>query len=542
MENKIRIPVLSHTRRNALSTHSAMLTQGRQINPEAEAPKEVHTQCMFQPNATWPTGTATPALDRQFQNPCGIDRPIGSTVALSPYQKRLDHLNENRALAACIPPDAFERGVPLKECDSSNGFYFNKYTASEHSQLVVEIGIYLSGIPGIESGPNSRPASFGEENKTETESYQNLRGDIKNMVLNGEAGTANNPVTIASDKDGPNPNQVRQDDMPELPRAQCDEEDEEERAELPSGPPYYESATDAANLGPIDDSVKNPNHDGTGISATPGASRASAAKSTLPDAPVKQLPYDWNMQAIFLSCKAADTLYNDCTAYVDKTRKLFPDVFEHESIDETLRDLPQISMRFPGLKDAKTLMPLTRPVPLVRSRVVDITKTTKSTKSSREIVEASLSFAHGRKINFTDPEVADQEAEANGVDSGFALTGNVFARSTWQRFTMSALDARGMLTPAESVRVNDQGLGLRLRVRNARAHAKHEWLKNHPYLEGGSRASLLSFQAQDRAKRSRTGGDEAECDETSDGAKRRATEQTTKAACISDAMDIDASV
>ena len=68
------------------------------------------------------------------------------------------------------------------------------------------------------------------------------------------------------------------------------------------------------------------------------------------------------------------------------------------------------------------------------------------------------SFSHGRAIAYNDPEVLEQEAEARGLDSGITMEGNLFARSTWQRFTLSALDARGMRTSEEEARVADQGL------------------------------------------------------------------------------------
>ena len=61
---------------------------------------------------------ATPAgPTRSSSSPMGIERPHNSTVATSGFQTRLDHLTNRRALPACILPEGFERGVPIKECD-----------------------------------------------------------------------------------------------------------------------------------------------------------------------------------------------------------------------------------------------------------------------------------------------------------------------------------------------------------------------------------------------------------------------------------------
>ena len=149
------------------------------------------------------------------------------------------------------------------------------------------------------------------------------------------------------------------------------------------------------------------------------------------------------------------------------------------------------------------------------------------------------SFAQGRSVKYNDPEVQEREAEARGIDSNFVLEGNVFARSTWLKFTLSALDARGMLTPAEARRVNDQGLNLRLRVRNARANAEHE--KANKHLNGESLAKCRSFAAQARQKRARAAAgfndEEEESVELSEGSKRLATERKVQSSIIKDMID-----
>jgi len=90
--------------------------------------------------------------------------------------------------------------------------------------------------------------------------------------------------------------------------------------------------------------------------------------------------------------------------------------------------------------------------------------------------------------------------------------------------------------------VNDQGLCLRLRVRNARAHAKHP--KANKHLNGASLATTQTFQAQARRKRERAaaGIDEEEKAEEymTASAKRRAKEVELVHEMQNDAMEIDA--
>jgi hypothetical protein len=123
------------------------------------------------------------------------------------------------------------------------------------------------------------------------------------------------------------------------------------------------------------------------------------------------------------------------------------------------------------------------------------------------------------------------------------MKGNLFARSTWQRFTLSALEARGMLTPEEVGRVNDQGLCLRWRVRNHRAASEHPLA--HPALEGCTMANSLSFAAQERRKRERPNQEEEEEDTElygSHAAKKRALEQLAADEMLVDACDAEPTV
>ena len=233
---------------------------------------------------------------------------------------------------------------------------------------------------------------------------------------------------------------------------------------------------------------------------TEGAAATAAAATADPNAEQDTLPYEWDQFAMFATCKMIDTLHNDCHGYVEGAIGGFKDVFTKEDREATLAGLPQICMRFPGIKEKdKALFPLSRSVPLVQSRFCDVAQQINSKRPCKELTEAVHSFAHGRAIGFNDPEVAEHEAETRGIDTGFSMEGNVFARSTWQRFTLSALETRGMLTDGEVKRVNDQGLCLRLRVRNHRHAELHE--NADPHLKDCTFAKPNSFSAQERYKR-----------------------------------------
>ena len=546
-ENKVRIPVFNHARRNGLNSLSKMKSRNQPFS-NLSLPSKVHPNNMFRWDAD-----GNVVHDAAFQTPAGIDRPMDSTVATSGYQKRLDHLNNYRSLPACIAPDACERGTLVKESEEINGIYFNKSVASEHSQLVLEMGMYLSNVPGIMGADiQNLPVTFripSANTSEEARKKEELEEDAyQEMLLEREkAAPSGAPPQAGTIPEDPDPATVRQDAFPAYDNAAGeveeeddeDNEDDEDDAGYEAPPPLVENS-DNADLMPLEVNVSNPASVGTGIRAEPGAAAASAAKSLEPDAPVTSIPYSWDMSATFLSCRMIETLHNDVTEYVDAVRAECPDVFGEEDRDVTLRDLPQISMRFPGLEEKeKKLQPLSRPVPLQKSRMSDIKKNIASARASRELSEAVHSFAQGRCVKYNDPEVQEREAEARGIDSNFVLEGNVFARSTWLKFTLSALDARGMLTPAEARRVNDQGLNLRLRVRNARANADHE--KANKHLSGQSLAKCRSFSAQARRKRLREeagkNNDEEESVELSEGSKRLATERKVQSAIIKDMID-----
>ena len=153
------------------------------------------------------------------------------------------------------------------------------------------------------------------------------------------------------------------------------------------------------------------------------------------------------------------------------------------------------------VENSNYLFPLTRPVPLVASRVCDLLTSVNNKRAPPEFAEAALSMAMGRRIRYNDPEVADHEAESRGVDGAAMLSGNLFSRSAWLNFTLRAMDSRGVANEDEIDRAQDQGLCMMMRVRNARAVAGHP--HRQKALQTKYEMRTESFAAQERRKRMR---------------------------------------
>ena len=515
-DNKRRIPQANPARRYALADTSRMLSKN-QIFTEAMDPKTIHPHCMYVPD---PANLA-PVLDPSFLAPAGIERPHGSTVATSDYQKRLDHLTQHRALPVAITPESYKKGTPIEESEAFNGIYFSKHVASETANLVVEIAHFLSTVPGIAGGKyHAVPDAFKSMNEREHKGDQaNLREHELEETRKAVARRGASSSQAGASSPGDPAAEVADDECQWM---EVGEEDADEDFAEPEEP--LPTMGEDEDLGSVDQSVSNPGSDDLNIRTAAGAAEAAAACTVDPHAMQDTLPYEWDQFGMFATCKVIDTLHNDCRDYVDKMRTKFPDVFAKEDTDTLMSELPQICMRFPGLKEKnKALFPLSRSLPQHETRFCDMETHIKSARAGKELTEAVHSFAHGRAIGFNDPEVAEHEAAARGVDSGFSMKGNLFARSTWQRFTLSAIEARGMLTPEEVGRVQDQGLCLRWRVRNHRAVEGHA--DADPALKDCTLALPKSFTAQERRKRER--GDDPDPDVERDGshsAKRRALE------------------
>ena len=552
IENKIRIPKRVHVNRWAQSGRASagfniedacMRSGGRGFSDPKAATSGIHPKHMFQ-------GTDMTKLDPEFETPASMQRPLNSTVGQSLGQKRLDHLTNHRALPTCIMPEGFERGVPIKSDDSFNGIYFNKHTASEQAAFVLETGLKLATVPGIAGGRfTSVPDSFksAHPNPNREKDWQDAQ--LEEARQHTAAGANFDPADLLAGINFADDQDLGADQLRVAPSSEPDAEDSylEEQPQTPSLP----EADAGSDHDSVQHSVSYPDSADTGVRPEPGASDRAAKASVDPSASVPALPYEWDQLAMFFSIKMVETLHNDVHAYVDKYRSTYRDVYSDEEREETLAALPQVSIRFPGVVDArsketgeektKELLPLSCSVPLSQSRFCDVAKHIKSQRASKGLTEAVHSFSHGRAIAFNDPEVLEQEAEARGLDSGITMEGNLFARSTWQRFTLSALDARGMRTSKEEARVADQGLFMRLRVRNKRSAAKHD--DADPSLNEAAEAKPRTFSGQERQKRKL--GDTDEDDETpmeSLSCKRRNLELAREKELLDESMDLEPTV
>ena len=461
-ENKVNIPRFSSTGRHRLNEESRMLSEAEKFEDASKPPNEVHPNCQ-----KIKAGDKV-VLDPRFE------------AAKGPNE-RLKHLIDNRALPSCILPDSYERGVPIMECEATNGIYVNKHIMSQHAALVVESSNYLTDVPGIACGNSAEvPDSFQVPKCNVDVSGEAIR-DV-NDTRNEEA--AKRKSSDGDDGDGaaaPSPKRTRTEAVGEAEAMDVEEDEAEGEAKEDKEEDFAESDDGEASAAPelsdsetpsslraAERSVRDPASEDFDAQPKPGASDKAAGASV--DASTKQetLPMLWDHGAIFYSLKMIETLHNDVHDYVNAMRSKFDDVYGDEETEETLQRLPHIALRFPGTveRDKNLLQPLSAPVPLKESRFQDVAKQVESSRASKGLTEAVQSIAHGRAVAFNDPEVLEFEAEARGVNSGFVMKGNLFARSTWQRFTLSALDARGMRTPQEEARVNDQGLCMSHRVRN----------------------------------------------------------------------------
>lgn len=503
-ENKVRIAKHCYMQTQTMRRQSRMHAKGLPFGEET-VETSVHPQHMYSTDSRQGL-----KHDPSFLNPVGIERLGGAET--SQLQKRLDHYCEHRALASCVAPVAFEKDLPIKESEAHNAIYFSKWIANEHAALVVESSAFLARVPGVAGGDCTKvPATF-RRGENATTSNEGKPKTLKVITETSRHGTMRDDEGMS--RMDPDPTTVRQDPMqPERATEEAQRDYEREQAEMEEEyegsayPPRASNEIDdnAEGMEPLEMDISDPGSAGSGLNAEPGVAARSARMSVDEGAEVKAMPYDWDLLQMFLTFKMADTLHNDCHDHVGRFAEFFPDVFENEDTEDTLRDLPQICMRFPGLKDKTTssnyLFPLSRSVPLSASRVSDLDSTVNARHAPRELAEAALSMAMGRKIRYNDPEVMDHEAESRGVDGSAMLHGNLFSRSSWLNFTLRAMDARGMGTEDEIERTQDQGLNLLMRVRNARAASGH--IERQKSLRSNEKLDLHSFAAQERSMRER---------------------------------------
>ena len=503
-ENKVRVAKYNFAQAQLVKKDSRMHCDGSEFD-ESFSPGDAgtHPQHMQQPNRD---ANGKPVFYPQYLKPAELPRLDDKNP--SDFQKRLDHLTNHRAFASCVAPVTFEKDLPIKECESSNGIYFSKWIANEHAALVVESATFLARVPGIAGGMYRKvPATFQDTNAAtydaKTPASASPQDDDKSMEVDDEEADEDPDVAPKQDSMAADPHMEEQQREYEAEQELADEQEQAAQPPMASEEIDDEDGDGVASLG---SDISHPDREGSGLHAAPGVSAEAARMSVEDDAKVESLPYDWDMLAIFLTLKMAATLHNDnVEERVAKVAEFFPDVFDGEDKEDTLRDIPQICTRFPGLKhkvgSSSVLFPLSVSVPLTESLVCDLRATADGTKAPRELTEAALSMAMGRNIRYDDPEAIEHEAEARGIGSSAMLYGNIFSRSAWLNFTTSTMSKRGMLSEDEHDRALDQGLNLMMRVRNARAVQGHP--RRFTCLQSNAFTLLRSFTAQERTHRER---------------------------------------
>ena len=562
---KVRIPVFSYQQK-AILKNREMQANAKKIRENA-LPIEVHPQGIFRES-----GTCKPwKLVKKFKNPEGFPRPADSIVGTSGFQHRLDHLNNERAIPAAMTPVSFAKGVPIKESDAHNGIFFNRWIAREHANLVVEAGAYMSRVPGVAGGDYRKvPASFRRQSALRELSESERLMMMEEDAAAGAGATAAAP---ASDDDAPEGAGTREDDMPvmaadeydegygdengEVPPTADDDEDEEQEeldeaearsvegdatAQREVAPAEARLVADAggeddgsSESRPASEAGANeegaqqdaePDDDGELelARAQPGAGVVAGALSADEEAPVKTMPFDWDLLQMFLTHKMADTLHHDVEEYVKEMRAEFPAAFADEPLEVTLRNLPQVCLRFPGMAETRRLFPLSARLSLTQPEHYhhDPSDAHKNQAHLDDQLNAAYhSAVSGRQMQADDPEIAAAEAEQRGLGDKSDLQGNIFSRSAWRRFTLLTLDKRGFLNDAERARVEDQGLCLRQRCFNRQSIDGEDVSE---YLGATAPLELRTFEAQERRRRE-NGGAEGHGDPTRHEKRPRDSEE-----------------
>jgi hypothetical protein len=158
-------------------------------------------------------------------------------------------------------------------------------------------------------------------------------------------------------------------------------------------------------------------------------------------------------------------------------------VFPKLSVNRLEQERVQVVMPFPAKNVAENLHvpPLTCPIPLKQSRYVEFGTSSSKANSvgmyERAMQQLDVALDLGYMPAPDDPKVDAMQRSDAGTKNTRGVQGNLFAWSTWVKFTTEALRSRGMLTDAEEDRVDDQGVFLRIRIGNALASSENPALR-----------------------------------------------------------------
>ena len=190
---------------------------------------------------------------------------------------------------------------------------------------------------------------------------------------------------------------------------------------------------------------------------------------------VSSLVYSWDMSLIFFTLSAIRTLHDDARPMRERCCRRWGKLFPKLTVGQLETERVQIVMPFPckNVEANLHVPPLTCPVPLKQSRYVEFGSSSSTNASvgvyQRAMQRLDVALDMGQMPEADDAKVDDMQRADAGTKNTRGVEGNLFAWSTWVKFTTEALRARGMLTEAEEHRVDDQGIFLQTRMANALA-------------------------------------------------------------------------
>jgi hypothetical protein len=403
------------------------------------------------------TGRETGQLADEYVNPPAIGRiKCGLTIEDSQFQRRLDYLNMTASFPTCVRPQNFKLGTIIDFDQNDGSVYFNKWASAGHQALVVEIGSKLSTVPGLAGQDWSAPDTLRGRNAVTDTDVQMEGEDIDDEME-------------VEDEEEEGMRDHRRD--PVAPG---------------SGPSHLQDGVERPGAGAKEDVEMEP-------APEPGISARSEADRIRPDSKVRSMVYDWDMFSMFMTIQALDTLHHDWQgpkkldesghwdgksyheSQIEAVRRLHPDVYRNEDLKTTLRDLPQVSLRYPAKSSSRggfVLVPLTRELPLTMTResaANTAMRKGEASGSDEHKMLVQVEALEGRCLDFSSPEYRSAKAKQDRTTDLENINANVFSRSAWLMFTLEQMSKRGMNTEAERERARDQDIYSRLRIRNARA-------------------------------------------------------------------------
>lgn len=449
-------------------------------------------------------------LVKEFDKPVTVPRPrtqlrvLGDSVRM----RRMDYLNTNRALPAARIPTKFSNGTPIRAIadKSGTGFKLNSAWAQHFCHFLLEACTYLTALPGVMGAP---PAD-------------DLFDEFKNQAAKEANATPDAEMTDASVAAAGGGDGVTDMDL-------------------------EDAAHRVNNLGNFftTQRLQTPDHAASGdVPTANGMSAAAVAKSFAPNAKVGHLFYSYSACSMFLTCKMIDLFSLEAKEYAQWMLDNQYPVFQGESIDTMLRDMPQFSTRFPAPAVQKNgCTPLLKQVADRQKFTADATRSIVfdskcQVLSDLATMEAEVAMVTGRSMA-ADADVDRSDPENFDVNDrrGLEMEGNLMSRAFWVGWTLKTLRDRGHpQTKQQYDMVEDQMMCLRLRIRQYESINKSDETMRVtdepvvPFLSTVAMAPCRSQFAMERDARTRA---DRRADGSTTGTKRSSNAQRAAEKCQS---------